>query len=98
MQAEYYPQFWEGDNMIFVHIIGNLFFILFLCMNIIGIKKSKGKIAIISFLLGCVIYVTYLVMFIIDFDVAGFDTQSFSMLILSWAFENAAYCIMKNKK
>ena len=86
--------------MIVSHIIGNLLFILFLFVNIIDIKKNKnnmGKILIISFLLGCIVYITYWIMVVIDFKTAGFDTQSFSMLILSWAFENSVFCITKRK-
>lgn len=68
------------------HIVGNL---LFLFINMISIKKNKNsmeKISIISFLLGCIVYITYWVMVIIDLKTNGFGTQSFSMLILSWAF------------
>lgn len=88
--------------MILSHIIGNIFFWTFFIMNIGDIKDriKKGnasKIVIISLLLGCVMYIIYLIMLILDFKNSGFDVQSFSMLILSWAFENSAYCI-RNKK
>ncbi len=88
--------------MILSHIIGNIFFWTFFIMNIVDIKDriKKGnasKIVIISLLLGCVMYIIYLIMLILDFKNSGFDVQSFSMLILSWAFENSAYCI-RNKK
>lgn len=84
--------------MMVAHIVGNLLFVLFLFINMISIKKNKnsmGKISIISFLLGCIVYIAYWVMVILDLKTTGFDTQSFSMLILSWAFENSAYCITK---
>lgn len=84
--------------MIVAHIIGNLLFILFLLINMAKIKHNIGKVAIISILLGCIIYVIYLTMLVMNFKVSGFDTQSLSMLILSWAFVNSAYCITKKKK
>ena len=57
-----------------------------------------GKISIVSFFLGGIVYITYLVMIVIDFKTSGFDTQSFSMLILLWAFENSAYCVTKKEQ
>ena len=87
-------------KMIVAHIAGNLLFILYLFINITGIKKNKnnmGTISSISFWGGCIVYVIYWVMIVFDFKTSGFDTLSFSMLILSWAFENTAYCITKKK-
>lgn len=86
--------------MVVAHIIGNILFIIFLYFNIYGLivkKRPLGKIAVISYILGCVVYIIYIIMIITNFKVYGFDKQSFSMLILAWAFENAAYCV-SNKK
>lgn len=86
--------------MIIVHIIGNLLFILFLLMNIIKIKDKKiniGKVAWGSFILGCITYIAYLIMIFSNLDLLALDKQSFTILILAWAFENSTYVIAKDK-
>lgn len=76
--------------MVVAHVMGNILFIIFLYFNIYGLivkKRPLGKIAVISYILGCVVYIIYIIMIITNFKVYGFDKQSFSMLILAWAFE-----------
>lgn len=49
--------------MVVAHIIGNILFIIFLYFNIYGLivkKRPLGKIAVISYILGCVVYIIYI--------------------------------------
>ena len=58
--------------MVVAHIIGNILFIIFLYFNIYGLivkKRPWGKIAVISYILGCVVYIIYIIMIITNFKV-----------------------------
>lgn len=88
--------------MIFSHIIANILFWIFLYITIMGLKQNKKnlknfKFVFATIIIGSIMYILYLIMLISGYKESGFDTQSFSILILSWAFENSAYCIINKK-
>lgn len=90
--------------MIISHIVANILFWLFIILVVSGIRQciktvKYSKFIITTSVIGIIVYIFYLVMLITCFDKDGFDAQSFTLVMLSWAFENSSYCIMnKNSR
>lgn len=85
--------------MICAHIMMNVLFLLFTFLDIqlllnkeitTVIQNRVKRIFQVSFILGLVTYLTYIVLLAKFIAADGFDKQSFSLLILSWAFMFAA--------
>lgn len=89
--------------MIITHIAWNIIFIAFLIMSLINIKnvstsKKTATFKKISCALGILIYIVYWIVLIMDYSKSGFDYQSFTILLLAWAMQNAAYVISDKKQ
>lgn len=90
--------------MIVSHIVANILFWLFIILVICKIRQcikdiKYSKFIIATSIIGIIVYLFYLIILITGFNKDGFDGQSFTLVILSWAFENSSYCIMnKNSK
>lgn len=93
--------------MFIIHVLMNVMFFICVSFNIIMVvrhwknrKLSDKKVKVItsgSFLMGIIVYITYIVLLIVFMEQDGYDKQTLSLLILSWAFMYATNCILSTR-
>lgn len=89
--------------MLISHIVANILFWLFVVLVIFRIKQciktmKHSKFIIATGVMGVVVYIFYLVVLMSNSNRLELDYQSFTLVMLAWAFENSSYCIINKSK
>lgn len=89
--------------MVILHIVANILFWLFIILVIVKVRQciktmKHSKFVITTGVMGVVAYICYLAVLISNSNKPEFDYQSFTLVMLAWAFENSSYCIINKSK